>query len=166
MKAQTHSPGGYDCGCRYEVYEHKLAAASPLLHGHTARVECDFGRFVDGSYEEEDALNMRGNAEALRALALSRCGAWHRPIPDLVHATDAATISGFPVYDRTCTPCQSPAIETGPSGPKPPGQANAAEEARLGAVTLIGDASHPMSPFKGKMTTAQQAALYLINGAA
>ena len=100
--------------------------------------------------EEEDALNMRGDAEALRALALSRCGAWHRPIPDLVHATDAATISGFPVYDRPCPPSQSPAIETGPSGPKPPGQANAAEEARLGAVTLIGDASHPMSPFKGQ----------------
>ena len=61
VKAQTHSPGGYDCGCRCEVYEHKLAAASPLLHGHTARVECDFGRFVDGSYEEEDALNSTCN---------------------------------------------------------------------------------------------------------
>ncbi|MBL4798177.1 MAG: FAD-dependent monooxygenase, partial [Oleispira sp.] len=79
----------------------------------------------------EDAaktLSAKG-AQALKEEALRRCQ-WHDPIPQILAATQAAQVSGYPVYDREL-------LE--------------AELLQKGAqVTLIGDAAHPMSPFKGQ----------------
>ena len=55
---------------------------------------------------------------------------WHDPIPKILAATQEAQISGYPVYDREVL--KSELLEKG------------------GQVTLIGDAAHPMSPFKGQ----------------
>ncbi len=79
---------------------------------------------------EEDAktLSAKGS-EALKAEACKRTQ-WHAPIPQIVGATEDTLISGYPVYDRALF--------------EPTMLANA------GAVTLIGDAAHPMSPFKGQ----------------
>ena len=55
---------------------------------------------------------------------------WHDPIPQIVLATDDAQISGYPVYDRELL--HSELLKNG------------------GPITLIGDAAHPMSPFKGQ----------------
>lgn len=55
---------------------------------------------------------------------------WHTPIPQIVAATPETRISGYPVYDRQLL------------------SANLLEKA--GSITLIGDAAHPMSPFKGQ----------------
>ena len=66
-------------------------------------------------------------ASALQQAALKRCGMWHSPVPDILTATPLELISGYPVYDRTI-------LTDIPPGP----------------VTLIGDAAHPMSPFKGQ----------------
>jgi 2-polyprenyl-6-methoxyphenol hydroxylase-like FAD-dependent oxidoreductase len=55
---------------------------------------------------------------------------WHDPIPSILAATLEAQISGYPVYDRELL--QSDLLE------------------KAGQVTLIGDAAHPMSPFKGQ----------------
>jgi 2-polyprenyl-6-methoxyphenol hydroxylase-like FAD-dependent oxidoreductase len=78
--------------------------------------------------EEARALSAAG-AAALKAEAQRRCP-WHAPIPQVLTATQEAEITGYPVYDRAL-------LEPGML-------------ANAGAVTLIGDAAHPMSPFKGQ----------------
>ena len=77
---------------------------------------------------EAKALSLLG-AEALKEEACKRTQ-WHTPIPEILAATKAALISGYPVYDRALL------------------QPELLEE--KGPVTLIGDAAHPMSPFKGQ----------------
>ena len=79
---------------------------------------------------EEDAkqLSAKG-AEALKEEACKRTQ-WHEPIPQIMKATDATLISGYPVYDRALL--TSELLEQGDK------------------ITLIGDAAHPMSPFKGQ----------------
>ncbi|MBC7391638.1 MAG: FAD-dependent monooxygenase [Opitutaceae bacterium] len=55
---------------------------------------------------------------------------WHEPIPQIMAGTPEIHITGYPVYDRELL---SPEILH-----------------KGGPVTLIGDAAHPMSPFKGQ----------------
>lgn len=73
-------------------------------------------------------LSKQGPA-ALKQEAIRRL-TWHSPIPELMMATDTALISGYPVYDLE--PLQDELKEVGL------------------AATLLGDAAHPMSPFKGQ----------------
>ncbi|WP_299766500.1 NAD(P)/FAD-dependent oxidoreductase [uncultured Dokdonia sp.] len=80
------------------------------------------------SEKEAQVLSAKG-AEALKEEACRRTQ-WHDPIPQIMEATYPTQISGYPVYDRELlTP------ELLQKGEK---------------VTLIGDAAHPMSPFKGQ----------------
>lgn len=78
--------------------------------------------------EEAKVLSAKG-PQALKNEALSRCQ-WHDPIPQILSATLGTHVSGYPVYDRTLL---SPELLQ--------------KEER---ITLIGDAAHPMSPFKGQ----------------
>ena len=78
--------------------------------------------------EEAKALSAKGSG-ALKEEACKRTQ-WHAPIPQIVGATEETLISGYPVYDRALF---EPTML-----------------AQCGAVTLIGDAAHPMSPFKGQ----------------
>ena len=68
-------------------------------------------------------------AQALKKEACRRTK-WHDPIPQILSATSEAQVSGYPVYDRELL--KSELLE------------------KCGNVTLIGDAAHPMSPFKGQ----------------
>jgi 2-polyprenyl-6-methoxyphenol hydroxylase-like FAD-dependent oxidoreductase len=77
---------------------------------------------------EAQALSAQG-PQALKEEACRRTQ-WHDPIPQIVAATMEAQISGYPVYDRELL--SSELLEKGRQ------------------VTLIGDAAHPMSPFKGQ----------------
>ena len=78
--------------------------------------------------KEAQALHAQGPL-ALKAEACRRTQ-WHSPIPQVLAATLVAQVSGYPVYDRALL--------------RPELLENAAQ------VTLIGDAAHPMSPFKGQ----------------
>ena len=78
--------------------------------------------------KEAKALSAQG-AQALKEEASRRCQ-WHDPIPQILAATQEALVSGYPAYDRA--PLKSELLEKGAQ------------------VTLIGDAAHPMSPFKGQ----------------
>lgn len=68
-------------------------------------------------------------ATALKEEAIRRTD-WHNPIPQIIAATDIKSISGYPVYDRELLDDEL-------------------KRENL-PVTLIGDAAHPMSPFKGQ----------------
>lgn len=78
--------------------------------------------------KEAMALSAQG-AKALKEEACRRTP-WHNPIPQILAATQEAQISGYPVYDRELL--------------------NSEWLKKAGALTLIGDAAHPMSPFKGQ----------------
>jgi len=79
---------------------------------------------------EEDAKELsRRGVKALKEEAVLRTQ-WHAPIPEIMAATNEDMISGYPVYDRAIL--------------KP----ELLEKAKY--ATLLGDAAHPMSPFKGQ----------------
>ncbi len=80
------------------------------------------------SEKEAKILSSRG-AQALKKEACLRTQ-WHDPIPQVLAATLEAQVSGYPVYDRELL--ESELLEKGEQ------------------ITLIGDAAHPMSPFKGQ----------------
>ena len=73
-------------------------------------------------------LSING-VEALKNEAYKRTK-WHAPIPQIISATKSDQITGYPVYDRE--------------------QLSVELLENTGSVTLIGDAAHPMSPFKGQ----------------
>ncbi len=80
------------------------------------------------SEAEAKALSAKG-PQALKEEALKRCQ-WHDPIPQIISATKPTLVSGYPAYDRKLL--KTELFE------------------KAGNVTLIGDAAHPMSPFKGQ----------------
>jgi len=80
------------------------------------------------SENEAKALSSQG-PQALKEEAC-RKAPWHDPIPQILAATEVDLISGYPVYDRALL--EAGLMDNGKQ------------------VTLIGDAAHPMSPFKGQ----------------
>jgi 2-polyprenyl-6-methoxyphenol hydroxylase-like FAD-dependent oxidoreductase len=80
---------------------------------------------------EATALGRRG-AEGLRGEARSRCTGWLAPIPQLIEGTEEGLITGYGAYDRDTL------------------RADALRGHAASLVTLLGDAAHPMSPFKGQ----------------
>jgi len=79
---------------------------------------------------ENDAKKLSTlGSQALKEEAARRTQ-WHEPIPQIIAATQEIQISGYPVYDREILSLE--------------------ELKKNDKITLIGDAAHPMSPFKGQ----------------
>ncbi|CAM3547607.1 FAD-dependent oxidoreductase [Flavobacterium chungbukense] len=78
--------------------------------------------------EEAKELSAKG-PKALKEEAIRRTQ-WHDPIPQILMATEENKISGYPVYDRELL--------------------NPELLSKGKQITLLGDAAHPMSPFKGQ----------------
>jgi len=87
---------------------------------------------------ERDAilLSKKGPSE-LKKEAIIRCNSWHSPIPEMLETTPDELISGYPVYDREIV-----SNELFRHGDKNDSKCFSDR------VTMIGDAAHPMSPFK------------------
>ena len=78
--------------------------------------------------------------------AIRRCGQWHEPLPTLLRKTKAADVTGYPAYDRP-VPCFSsksgiPHLTVDLE--------KVSSKVVDDKVVLVGDACHPMSPFKGQ----------------
>jgi 2-polyprenyl-6-methoxyphenol hydroxylase and related FAD-dependent oxidoreductases len=80
--------------------------------------------------KEKDAiaLSKKGN-KALKEIAI-RTTPWHAPIKEIVSNTPEDKITGYPVYDREPLKTEDLSL--------------------FNNITLLGDAAHPMSPFKGQ----------------
>ena len=78
--------------------------------------------------EDAKALSAQGTA-ALKVEACKRTQ-WHSPVPQILSATSEEHITGYPVYDRDLL---DPTLLL-----------------KSKHITLLGDAAHPMSPFKGQ----------------
>lgn len=79
---------------------------------------------------EKEAIELsKKGAQALKEEACHRTQ-WHSPIPQIMSATAVQHITGYPVYDRALL------------------KHHLLQQQHQ--ITLLGDAAHPMSPFKGQ----------------
>ena len=77
----------------------------------------------------------------------SRCTNWPEPVPSLLRQTSSDLLTAYPVYDRG----EAYPFETTRRALHHNADAGGrCVDASGGLVTLLGDAAHPMSPFKGQ----------------
>jgi salicylate hydroxylase len=84
---------------------------------------------------EEEAMKLTNIGPALKELTLERLAEWDHALIEAIQYTDPGLVSGHPVYDRDPIQC-SDFLGT--------------LRGKESLITLLGDAAHPMSPFKGQ----------------
>ncbi|CAF1022593.1 unnamed protein product [Rotaria sp. Silwood1] len=77
------------------------------------------------------ATQLSRDPEMLKQMLLEKCADWHSPIPEMIEKTQLDLLMGIPAFDRD--------VVSLPDSKKDGIQ-----------IALVGDAAHPMSPFKGQ----------------
>ncbi|CAF1019157.1 unnamed protein product [Adineta steineri] len=77
------------------------------------------------------ATQLSKDSQMLKQMLLEKCGDWHPPIPEMIEKTQLDLLMGIPAFDRDLIPI----TDLNKDGIQ---------------IALIGDAAHPMSPFKGQ----------------
>jgi salicylate hydroxylase len=77
------------------------------------------------------ANQLSRDPDMLKQMLLEKCADWHAPIPEMIEKTQLDLLMGIPAFDRDLVSIPDLEMNGTP-------------------IALVGDAAHPMSPFKGQ----------------